>query len=298
MGLPRAVAHDASAPEDPAHLAVGADDPVFHLVEVAAAVEHVLNAVGHPVAVVGMTQRAQGIDGDGAGRRLQAHEPEELRPAAQHAGRHVDVPHPDARGALRQLQDLLALPRRGVGVVGSFGHSLGLTPICMRGRASAGDVVTRQIALPSNRRASLGRARAAPNCRTGIRALRPGLDRSTAAAPAGPAKISCFRQNEVADRPRRGQLSAPMGCDIVIVASRPGPRRGSGLLSPPAPRGFVVGPGQLPQKKRHKTRSPHSQGRLTRRPCFFVTEACKRRADLGDGSVAHARYPILPDRLD
>lgn len=47
--------------------------------------------------------------------------------------------------------------------------------------------------------------------------------------------------------PRRRQLSAPIGCDVVIVASRPGPRRGSGLLSPPAPRGFIVGPGQLPK---------------------------------------------------
>jgi hypothetical protein len=53
----------------------------------------------------------------------------------------------------------------------------------------------------------------------------------------------CFRPNAAASKPLHGQRAAPMACDAYRVASRPGPRRGFGILSPPAPRGFTVGPG-------------------------------------------------------
>ena len=108
--LAAGVTHDPPAPEDPADLAVRPDDAVLHLVEVVAAVEHLLKAVGHPIAIVWMAQRAQAVDGDWTGGRLQAHELEELRPAPQHAGRHVDVPHADAGRPLGQLEDLFAFP--------------------------------------------------------------------------------------------------------------------------------------------------------------------------------------------
>ena len=78
----------------------------------------------------------------------------------------------------------------------------------------------------------------------------PRRSKAGARAAAACPQLPCFRQNEVADRPRRRQLSAPMACDVSTVASRPGPRRGFGLLSPPAPRGFDRRTGPTAPKRR------------------------------------------------
>jgi len=88
------------------------------------------------------------------------------------------------------------------------------------------------------------------------------------------ANGSCFCPNEVADRPRPRQRSAPMGCDVAIVASRPGPWRGSGILSPPAPRGLAIGPGQLP--KRRGTGTIASLARPAHAPAMFFWRSCSR----------------------
>jgi hypothetical protein len=67
------------------------------------------------------------------------------------------------------------------------------------------------------------------------------VDRAVRDGSCFPA--SCFRQNAAASGPCHRQRTAPINWDAPNVASRLGLRRGFGIFSPPAPRGFFVGPG-------------------------------------------------------
>ena len=94
----------AAAPEDPARHAVGTQDPVLDLVAVVAALERAPESCDHAVAVVRMAQRAHDVDRHAVGGGREAHDPEELRGAANPRGREVDAPHADARRLLRERQ--------------------------------------------------------------------------------------------------------------------------------------------------------------------------------------------------
>ena len=112
---------------------------------------------------------------------------------------------------------------------------------------------------------------------------------------------SCFRQNAAASGPRHRQRNAPMNWDAPSVASRLGLRRGFGIFSPPAPRGFFVGPGHhlrrrgsstidgrhlcRPSSSREELRSsdrPLEDRRSNRRHCLTTQRACPAGGSRGE----------------
>ena len=104
------IADHPPPPEDPAGLAIArADDAVLRFLPIGAAFHRLAIAGNDPVSVVRVTKIARGRDRHGFVRRRQAHQAEELRRAAQHAGGKLDVPDADAGGALGQAEDLVAL---------------------------------------------------------------------------------------------------------------------------------------------------------------------------------------------
>jgi hypothetical protein len=56
------------------------------------------------------------------------------------------------------------------------------------------------------------------------------LDPQSEALDAAPEYLASAKMRSLA-----GPLSAPMDCDVVIVASRPGPRRDFGISAPQPP---------------------------------------------------------------
>jgi hypothetical protein len=115
----------------------------------------------------------------------------------------------------------------------------------------------------------------------------PPLDRATGDGSCFPA--SCFRQNAAASGPRHRQRTAPINWDATSVASRLGLRRGFGIFSPPAPRGFFVGPGHHLRRRgsvtidgRHQCRPSSSQIRRGERSPREVSRSnprnCHRQA--------------------
>ena len=104
------IADHPPAPEDPAGLPVArADDAIFQFLRVGAAFHRLAIAGNHPVSVVGVAEIARGRDRHGFVRRRQAHQAEELRRAAQHAGGKLDVPDADARRPLGETEGFVAL---------------------------------------------------------------------------------------------------------------------------------------------------------------------------------------------
>src|SRR5262245_34383196 len=74
-------------------------------------------------------------------------------------------------------------------------------------------------------------------------------------------------------RSRAGRCSAAMACELTNVASRPGSRRSLGILSPPAPRGYVAEPGQLPSGRRQRAKA----GNLPAAAFFLPPSHIRRR---------------------
>ena len=208
-----------------------------------------------------MTQGAQGVDRHRTRCGRQTHHEEERRPAAQHAGCHIDVPHADAGRALRQLEDFLALPRRGIAGFGGFGHLLGLSD---PRRSDAGDVAAAQLALACAGAQAPALPRELPPMARGyeggshpMRGPMSGWPTDLASAPmrspTGPARVN--------DPPQW----------VAMLQSLPlGPVHGEAPeFSAPQPPGVSPSDRANSLNEEAQARSPHSQGRLTRRPCFF-----------------------------
>ena len=64
---------------------------------------------------------------------------------------------------------------------------------------------------------------------------------------------------------------------LSLVASRPGPWRGFGLLSPPAPRGFERGPGHLPNNEEARDQIQVSLPRPAYAPAIVFSSPTARR---------------------
>src|SRR5262249_28967279 len=88
---------------------------------------------------------------------------------------------------------------------------------------------------------SLGEPAAAPSSRL-------AASGATGSPPcAGHVRYSSGHLAYAKKRPRAGRATdnvPPQWLDMLTALPRPGPWRGLGILSPPAPRGFIVGPGQ------------------------------------------------------
>jgi hypothetical protein len=113
------VADDAAAAEDPVQFAVGADDTKFGLDAIRAAGQRVLEVLPDAIPIVGMVQATYRLDRHRLCRRLEPHNAEEQRTAAQHACGHVEVPGTDP-GGLRESEDLALTEGRPV--VDPIGH--------------------------------------------------------------------------------------------------------------------------------------------------------------------------------
>ena len=111
-GHPVGIANDPAAAEDPAHLPIRTNDPVFAFVVVLALCQGVLEAADHASLIVGVTKGAERFDRYRLGRGLEAHEAKELRPCADDARRQFDVPDADAGRSLRELEKFVA-PKHG-----------------------------------------------------------------------------------------------------------------------------------------------------------------------------------------